>query len=274
MNFKEIVDRSPIGLRTIKTGIAVILTTTLALTPIIGNPFNATMGTILSMQNTVSNSFRTGRERVIGTIIGALIGFLFIFFERYTPPFIGLAIITIIVVCGFLKISHATLITITLCLLIIFNPNRGYNGLLNYTFFRALDTAIGVIIGALVNRFIAPPNHLKSLITELEAIHTLTKNSLTVTHQDAQFQKLSSEIKTLLAKLTLLYNNFKADEKYDNHNVSNENLETTVDACSDLYFHFRHRQGCEATLKDYHTAEIDKTLTLLENTVTTLKDVV
>jgi uncharacterized membrane protein YgaE (UPF0421/DUF939 family) len=113
--------------------------------------------------------------RVIGTAFGAFIGFLFVYFNLTEPPFIGLAIVLVILFCGMLKINHSILITVTLCLLIMFNPDRE-GGLLRYTFFRTVDTALGVLIGVLINWFVAPPKHLENLVKELENLLQLVKS--------------------------------------------------------------------------------------------------
>lgn len=272
MNIRKMIRKiklhSPIsiGMRTFKTWIAATLTAAIALTPIIGNSFYALMGTVFGMQATVSNSFKMGFGRVIGTAIGAFIGFIFAYFQLSSPPVIGLAIILVIIICGLLKINHAIFITVTLCLLIMFNPNRE-GGLLNYTFLRMLDTALGVVISFLVNRFIAPPNHLKSLVTEFEILCTLTKKAL---KDSSKLPELKKEV----SLLSLIHTNYQADEKYDNYDISNENLRKTVEACGDLYFHFKNCKVPDSTIKDYHTDKINKTLSLLENTINALKGVI
>jgi len=207
-----------------------------------------------------------GVGRVIGTAFGVFIGFLFASFELNSPPAIGLAISLVIIICVLLKIKHSILITVTLCLLIMFNPDRE-GGLFNYAFFRTLDTALGGVIGFLVNRFIAPPNHLKSLVTELEILCKLTEKAL---KDDSKLP----ELKEALSELALIHTNYQADEKYDNHDVSNENLRGTVEACGDLYFHFKNCKVSEQTIKKYHVDKINKTRVLLESTLNELKGVI
>ncbi|MGL4374613.1 MAG: aromatic acid exporter family protein, partial [Turicibacter sp.] len=72
MQFKKSV-----GMRTIKTGMAVVLTLYVAKTALISNPFYAAIGTVFAMQNTVKSSFVAGKNRVLGTVIGAIVGFIF-----------------------------------------------------------------------------------------------------------------------------------------------------------------------------------------------------
>ena len=265
---KTIKLHSPIsiGMRTFKTWIAATLTASVALTPIIGNAFYALMGTVFGMQATISNSFKMGLGRVVGTAIGAFIGFIFAYFQLSSPPVIGLAIVLVIIICGLLKINHSIFITVTLCLLIMFTPERE-GGLLNYTVHRTLDTAAGVVISFLVNRFIAPPNHLKSLVTELEILYRITQKALKDSNQ-------LPKLKKGLSTLSLIHTNYQADEKYDNHDFSNENLRKTVEACGDLYFHFKNCQTSEQVIRHYHIDKIDQTLGLIQKTIKTLKGVI
>jgi len=274
MDIKKIIGKikrhSPIsiGMRTFKTWIAATITATIALMPIpiIGNTFYALMGTVFGMQNTVSSSFKMGIWRIVCTVIGAFTGFIFAYFDFYSPPLIGLAIAFIIIICGLLKIQNFIFLTVTLCLLIMFNPDR-QDGIISYTFLRTLDTAIGVVIGFLVNRFIAPPNHLKSLVMELEVLSMLAKETL---KDSSKLPELEKELSSLM----IIHKNFQADEKYDNHDVSNESLRGAVDACSDLYFHFKNCTESDWAVKNYHLEKISNTRTLLEKTLNELKGVI
>jgi len=255
-----------IGMRIFKTWIAATITGLVGLTPIIGNPFYALMGTVFGMQSTVANSFQLGVGRIVGTAVGAFIGFLFAYLGLTSPPLIALAIITVIIISGWLKIRHSLMITITLCLLIIFNPVRE-EGLFNYAFFRTLDTSIGVIIGFVINRFLAPPNHLKFLITELETFYHVATETLADTKNLPILQKE-------IAQLTLYHSNYQADEKYDNHAVSNTNLRMTIEACNDLYFHLKNNKTTDATIEQYHSGKITETFALIEETLLLLKEAV
>ena len=263
---KKLQSRSPIqiGMRTFKTWIAATVTGLVGLTSIIGNPFYALMGTVFGMQSTVANSFKLGVGRIIGTAVGAFIGFLFAYFGLTSPPLVAVAITVVIIISGILKIRHSLMITITLCLLIIFNPNRD-EGLFNYAFFRTLDTTFGVIIGFVINRFIYPPNHLRFLVSELEALHKIAQNTCT---DDSLLPALQREV----SKLTVYHGNYQADEKYDNHDVSNESLRKTVEACNDLYFHFKNTKTSDTTVATYHTNKINEALALLEESIELLKE--
>ena len=255
-----------IGMRTFKTWIAATVTGLVGLTPIIGNPFYALMGAVFGMQSTVANSFKLGFGRAAGTAVGAFIGFIFAYFDLTSPPLVALAITAVIIITGWLKIRHSLMIAITLCLLIIFIPDRE-QGLFLYVVGRTLDTTLGVVIGLLVNRFIVPPNHLRFLVSELEILYQVAKKTQI---DDSQLPLLQREI----SKLTLYHSNYQADEKYDNHDVSNENLRKTVEACNDLYFHFKNIKTSDTTVATYHNDKISEAFALLEEAICSLKEVV
>ena len=56
-----------------KTGIAVVITACLGNTFLISNSFYAVIGTVFAMQNTVKSSFVAGKNRLLGTVLGAII---------------------------------------------------------------------------------------------------------------------------------------------------------------------------------------------------------
>jgi len=223
------------------------------------------MGTVFGMQNTVSHSFEVARCRIIGTAVGAFIGFLFAYFDLTSPPLLALAIVMVILACGLLKIEEAIFITFTLCLLIMLNPNRE-GGLFLYTAFRVVDTAIGLVIGVVINYYIAPPNYLKDLTLKLDNFYALTEK---VTTDRSLFPKLKKE----LADLEFLHSNYQADSKYDQHNLSNENIEKAVEACSYLYIHLRHSTPDASVAREYHRILAEDALVYLKNTIDELKGV-
>ena len=66
-----------IGMRTLKTALAVILTLFICDLLNITNPFFATIAAIIAMETSVSGSLLIARERMYGTVIGAAIALLF-----------------------------------------------------------------------------------------------------------------------------------------------------------------------------------------------------
>ena len=234
-----------VGMRTLKTGIAVIISSYLGQTILVSNPFYAIMGTILTMQNTVKNSFTIGKNRIFGTIIGAMVGFVFASIARMiesriglqidTPIYIGLAIICTIIACNALKLSASIVIALTVCFSILVGDSGSGAQLFTYATLRTIDTSIGISVSLLVNYYILQPNYLGSLTEEIEKVEFITtdivKNILV--HKDLDLEILNSE----LTRLNEIYQNYSADRKYTKNPVSSKKLKDVIDSCYFIYFH-------------------------------------
>jgi len=226
-----------VGMRTAKTGIAVIISAYLGQTFLVTNPFYAVMGTIFAMQNTVKNSFTIGRNRILGTVLGAFIGFLFAIFNLthplFHPLYIGLAIIFTIVCCNALKLSGSIMISLTVCVSIIVGDTD--RSLLAYAFFRTTDTSMGIIVSLLVNYFILQPNYLGDLTEEMEKIEAISIDFVKsiLVHKNLNLDILNTE----LSRLDAVYKNYSADRKYNKNPVSSQKLKQAIEACHNIYFH-------------------------------------
>ena len=95
-----------IGMRTFKTGIAVVITAALGHTFLVSNAFYAVIGTIFALQNTMKSSLVAGKNRLLGTVLGAIIGYLFALFQLNSPLFVGIAMIVTIVCCNRSNIDY------------------------------------------------------------------------------------------------------------------------------------------------------------------------
>ena len=156
-----------IGLRTIKSGIAVFLC--LLLLP--KEPFFACLTAVICLQDTVYNSIHMGINRGAGTILGALFGLIFLFsfrsLENHIPNehiakliiyiIIALGIIFMIYLCNLLKRPGA--INITCIAFLGVTTAHAYSDPLYYATNRIVETLLGIVISILVNKLITPPPH-------------------------------------------------------------------------------------------------------------------
>lgn len=156
-----------IGLRTIKSGVAVFLC--LLLLP--SEPFFACLTAVICLQDTVYNSIHMGINRGAGTIIGASFGLLFLFcfrtLENYIPNqhlskliiyiIIAIGIIFMIYICNILKRPGA--INITCIAFLGVTTAHAYSDPLFYATNRIVETLLGIVISILVNKLINPPPH-------------------------------------------------------------------------------------------------------------------
>lgn len=154
-----------IGLRTIKSGIAVFLC--LLLLP--NEPFFACLTAVICLQDTVYNSIHMGINRGAGTIIGASFGLVFLFLFRslelhinnnYLAKLIiyliiASGIILMIYICVLIKRPGA--INITCIAFLGVTTAHAYSDPLYYATNRIIETLLGIAISILVNRLITPP---------------------------------------------------------------------------------------------------------------------
>lgn len=151
-----------IGLRTIKTGIAVFISMYIAEIFQLNSPFFVCIASVLTMQVTVSESFAIGRNRMIGTLIGAGIAILCIVMNLSSSILNALWIILTIFICVQLNLKKSITIACLVFLSIVLQSVEG-DGVL-YGLSRILDTFVGIMVGVLVNFFVFPPNIQKRII--------------------------------------------------------------------------------------------------------------
>ena len=147
-----------IGMRTVKTGIAVSLCTLLA-QYLVENPMFAGVGCVASVQDTVKGSLKLGFNRVKGTMIGGLVGFLCVLISPGNPILAGIGIMTTIYSCTALGINSGIIVSSVTFLSIhlgIIDSNPAY-----YSIQRVMDTSVGVVIGVIINYILARPDYLE-----------------------------------------------------------------------------------------------------------------
>lgn len=239
MNFKH-----SIGMRTIKTGLAIIATLYLAQSPLITNPFYAVIGCVFGIQNTVKNSFDVGRIRILGTILGGTMGFLFSLIPFKSPLMIGLAVILTIYACNVLKLNTAIPVSVTiLCSILLGITDQDP---LVYSVIRTIDTTVGIIVALLINYYIVQPKFLNDLVEEIQTIEKLTIDFVKqiLIHQSLETKALKTELK----RLDTLFQNYRDDTRFDKEAVELDALRVPIDACHQIYFHAK----CIAFLSEEH----------------------
>lgn len=151
----------PIGGRNLKTALATFICIIIFDFFNRSSAFFACVAALMCMQDTVENSFSTGKNRILGTLIGGLLGL----FITYLSNILGdsLLIYSILTAIG-------TILSIYLCVLfkltgavsssciVLFAIMTNLTAETSYTYAvdRTIDTFIGVVIGLLVNRFVFP----------------------------------------------------------------------------------------------------------------------
>lgn len=222
-----------VGLRTLKTGLAIFLALLISNAPFISNPFYVAMGTVFALQSTVKNSFTVGRQRLMGTLIGGLLGFLFACLPWQNFLLIALAAILTIVICNQTQNTNAISLSITLCLSILISIEDQHP--LTYSFFRMTDTAIGLLIGILVNYFIARPDYLNPMKHLLDHFYQSSQAFFSdlIDHQPIDLKALKDGL-TLVDDMASKYLEDTVNPTFESQSICQ-----LLDAAHDLRFYLK-----------------------------------
>ncbi|EJO5346038.1 aromatic acid exporter family protein [Clostridium botulinum] len=196
-----------VGMRNIKTALAVTLSILISAFFKLDSPFYAAIAAVISMQNSVTGSYRAGKNRMLGTVTGALVGLTFSSISPNNPFLCGLGIIIVIYICNLLKWDKS--ITIACIVFIGIMVNLTNKTPLYYSIHRTLDTFIGITVSVLVNMFVKPPVYEKQIITGCKNV---VKHFSKIPTEKIYFHN-KVDIKKLKNQINNLENNFNAYKK-------------------------------------------------------------
>ncbi|MDR7856882.1 aromatic acid exporter family protein [Tissierella sp.] len=162
------------GMRTIKTGLAVAISLILCIIFKSKSPIFAAIGAIASMQSSVSESLIAGKNRMLGTFIGAIVGLIFSLAFPENPIFIGLGVSIVIHICHLLDWNKALQLSAIVFVGIALNPEMDVK--LSYSLFRIIDTFIGIIVGMIINYFVSAPNMEERIMDSIEILYIESKD--------------------------------------------------------------------------------------------------
>lgn len=167
-----------LGMRTLKTGLAVLVTALLATVIPSTVPFNIIFASVICMETSVVSSFQAGANRVAGTFIGAFCALVLLYIPIPNQVRLSLGVMLVIYICNRFKIKKSVGIGASIVILIL--TGSGEVGPLEYTVRRILDTLLGIGVATLINMFISPPIQMKNvrrafLKFKEKAFHTVSE---------------------------------------------------------------------------------------------------
>jgi uncharacterized membrane protein YgaE (UPF0421/DUF939 family) len=129
---------------------------------------------VLTLRDSLSGSLNSAVERILGTLLGMLLGFAFltidILLDKNTIVFYFSASVgsmLVLYLCKVVKYTSISALAVLAFITILYSRN---NISTQETYIEAgariLETIIGVVIALLVNEFIFPPNRPKRKKTE------------------------------------------------------------------------------------------------------------
>ncbi|AOZ94762.1 hypothetical protein LPB68_16915 [Paenibacillus crassostreae] len=224
-----------IGMRNIKTAIAILVCLIIANLLKLEYPFYVTIATVISMENSVTNSFTAGKNRIMGTLLGAGIGLFFATLDPENVLLCALGIILVIYGCNLLKWNKSISIASIVFLAIMLNLDGDTP--LYYSLNRIIDTLIGVGVAIVVNYFVFPPKHEVNIhhARKLLSKETVSIMERLVSNEDLDLKKLKAYLKKLEKYLDISKEEFhlgndgddseeKITEEYQSYKLIYEHL--------------------------------------------------
>lgn len=149
-----------IGLRAMKTAVAVFFCALISTICKREDIFCASIATVICMEQTYKRTIETGINRFIGTLIGGVIGYIALELSEYIPYYewiriliLPFCIISVIYICNLINRKSAVSISCVVVLVIIARLGDPMSSTFIYVIFRMMDTLIGILVAMLVNRF-------------------------------------------------------------------------------------------------------------------------
>ncbi len=166
MKFKKELKLHLPGMRNIKTALCVLIC--LLITYFISKEVTlySAIAAIVCMQSTIENTLKIGVNRLVGTAIGGGVAMLLIPVmenkDMYSLFFIfaPLGIILVIYVCNVIKMPGSSVICAIVYITVLtapIIPSANSQNPYYLAVFRIIDTAIGIVVAMLINRYVAPP---------------------------------------------------------------------------------------------------------------------
>ncbi|OOM69673.1 aromatic acid exporter family protein [Clostridium sp. BL-8] len=164
-------------------------------------PFFVLLPAVMPISTFFGETLKFGINRIIGTLIGAVIGVMLASIQTENTLLIGLGVIILIYVCNYLKWDSTTSIA---CLVFVSIMVSAKESAFEYSAHRLLDTFIGIVITTVVNNYVFNPDMKKLLKKQVKNIQ---KNLLIIateknfTENDTELNNIESEINNLKEKL-------------------------------------------------------------------------
>ena len=166
---KQKLARLHIGLRTIKTTIAIIIAILIveALGTTESRLIFAMLGAMAAVQPTFKESLESCLSQVIGVVFGALCGILLPMFKMPSLITIGIGIILVITLYNVLQIRYSPSLPCFILVMLCSTPGVQP---VAYAAGRIWDTAIGLAVGMAINMLVFPYDNSKKIRFTAESL--------------------------------------------------------------------------------------------------------
>lgn len=246
-------------MRTIKTGIAVALGVLSGEFGIVQNPIFTVSACIMSMKSTVRRSLESGFSRILGTLLGGFLGFVFASIFNGNCLVVGLGVILIIHLCCIFQFSTGAVVS-SLTFISI-SMGVGNNDPLTFSIARTIDTMFGVIIALMINYWISRKKYINYLYTEFQSVEAKFLELAREISRDKKFY-MYEELQDELEHLNECYDLIVDEIAYYSKDADLSTLKVSVNLCTKIFYHLYGMYLNSQQLELNKDIEINKTMQL------------
>lgn len=193
--------RFRLGMRTIKSALAVFLCILFFHVTDRGLPMIAALSAVFSLRQDLTTTVSFGRSRIIGNSIGGFLGIIYFLVKNYFHNdflvelfLLPVLVVIVIVVSDGINNNSGNISAIATLLLIALSVPQGESSL--YAIQRVLDTFIGTFIAIGINFFLRPPEtekkeELVEDLVELQKKEALLRENLAEVEEQIKKHKNS-----------------------------------------------------------------------------------
>jgi uncharacterized membrane protein YgaE (UPF0421/DUF939 family) len=204
MEFPIQVLRPFLGLRIIKTGLAVFLV--LILFGYFGPHYAtfAAVAAILAIQPSVLKAKQVFVQQLLSNLLGGTVAVLLGLWLGPSPLAMALGVIIVLGLCSRFGLNEAANLAVVVVIFVMDRPDQDF---VLYTFMRVASITGGMLIGYLINRFVAPPrlvDRLRGLLlTSLEETNRFAKHVLSSLPAPDRYEKqaIKAEVQSITKHL-------------------------------------------------------------------------
>lgn len=210
----ELIDVK-LGARTIKTGIAIILSLAIANALKLDTITFTAVAAVFAMQPSVKRSLKTLMDQTLGNIIGAGIAIVTVLVLGSNPLLIGLAAILVIAVLNRLHLDTVIGLTMSTLIVVMMTPEDHF---LQYALLRFGSTMLGIVSAFIVNTFFFPPKYEEKLFHVIDfSTSEILKWIRTTLRKNAEYPFLKKDLKWTkkqLVKMDFYFELFREEDYY------------------------------------------------------------
>ena len=200
--FHKIRSERKLGLRIIKTGIAVTVCVAISNLLKLDQPYLAVIATVLSMGKSVDMSVRSGKNKMIGVAIGSALGCGFALISSGNAGLCGVGIIISLYLCQLFHLDGAAPLTCFAFAAVMFSATgpKPWDPALMC----AENALLGIAVAVVVNLIVIPPNYAE----EVKLAYASLRGAVDRSVQDAA-EKQAIDIKAIGAMIERLEANVR-----------------------------------------------------------------